>query len=200
MSDTFSIARLYVATFNRAADAEGLKYWSEDSGLAIEEIAKSFFEQSETQARYPDALSDDAFVSSVYQNLFNKEGEAEGIAYWSGQLQSAAVSRSEMILAFINGAQGDDALILEHKTGASLYYADCGLNDAAQAKAAVQDMGADVNSLQAAKSRIDEMDTAHANGLGTLPSEEMPQVEALLEEDAWEGSTVTYSFNMSIPS
>ena len=47
------VAELYVATFNRAPDAEGLDYWVNASGLTIEGIAQSFFDQPETQAKYP---------------------------------------------------------------------------------------------------------------------------------------------------
>ncbi len=200
MTDTFYIARLYVATFNRAADAEGLKYWAEDSGLTLDEIAMSFFDQPETQAAYPDTLANDLFVETIYRNLFNREGDAGGITYWSEQLQNGAVGRSTMILAFINGAQGEDALILEHKTGASLYYADCGLNNPGLAHEAVQNIVVEVDSLQEAKNRIDSMDIEHINGLGILPSREMAEVKALLRGPDWEDNTVTYSFNKSIPA
>ncbi len=42
---------LYIATFNRAPDAKGFNYWLNESGLTLEEIAQSFFDQPETQKR-----------------------------------------------------------------------------------------------------------------------------------------------------
>ncbi|WP_367278395.1 DUF4214 domain-containing protein [Sulfurimonas sp.] len=42
------VCKLYVATFNRAPDAAGLSYWVNNSGLSIEGIAQSFFDQPET--------------------------------------------------------------------------------------------------------------------------------------------------------
>ncbi len=199
MTDRFSVAKLYVATFNRAADAKGLKYWMNDSGLTVEGIARSFFDQPETQALYPDTLSNEVFISTIYRNLFNREGEAKGITYWSEELLNGSIDRSKMILAFINGAQSDDALTLQHKTGAALYYADCGLNNIDQAREAVKGIDPNVNTLLQAKSQIDGMDTEHSNGLGELPSEEIAQVKALLSGYKWESNTVTYSFNESIP-
>jgi len=199
MTDRFSVARLYVATFNRAADEEGLFYWVNDSGLTLEGIAKSFFVHPGTQALYPYTLSNEVFVSTIYRNLFNREGEAEGIAYWSEQLSSGSIDRSKMILTVINGAQGNDALTLQHKTGASLYYADCGLNNIDQAHEAVKGISHNVDTLLQAKSQIDGMDIEHSNGLGDLPSEEIAQVKALLSGYKWEGDTVTYSFNKFIP-
>lgn len=44
-----NVAKLYVATFNRVPDSEGLDYWINNSGLTLEEIAQSFFDQEETQ-------------------------------------------------------------------------------------------------------------------------------------------------------
>ena len=41
-------------------------------------------------------------------------------------LDSGAVSQSEMILAVVNGATGDDAQILANKTEVGVYYADQG--------------------------------------------------------------------------
>ena len=43
------------------------------------------------------------------------------------------------------------------------------------------------------------MDTMHSSGLGTLPSSQMPQVQALLSGKKWEDKVITYSFNETIP-
>jgi len=65
-----NVAKLYIATFNRAPDAAGLAYWVNDSGLELEEIAKSFFEQKETKDLYPEGYSHAKFIEAVYMNLF----------------------------------------------------------------------------------------------------------------------------------
>ena len=36
------VAKLYVATFNRAPDSTGLNYWTNDSDLKLSKIAQSF--------------------------------------------------------------------------------------------------------------------------------------------------------------
>ena len=38
------VAKLYVATFNRAPDKAGLDYWTTTSGLKLSGIASSFFD------------------------------------------------------------------------------------------------------------------------------------------------------------
>ena len=65
-----NVTRLYIATFDRAPDADGLKYWLH-SGLSLEQIAESFFDQKETKEKYPDELSDEDFIKEIYANLFN---------------------------------------------------------------------------------------------------------------------------------
>jgi hypothetical protein len=64
------VTKLYVATFNRAPDAAGINYWA-NSGMSIENIAQSFFDQPETQTLYPSGTANSSFVNSVYDNLFN---------------------------------------------------------------------------------------------------------------------------------
>ena len=128
-----SVTKLYVATFNRAPDAAGLDYWLNSSGLQLEEIAQSFFDQPETQAKYPEGSTNIEFVTAVYNNLFNRDPEPAGSDYWIGELNSGSVAKPVFILAVINGAQdtelGNDATILENKTIVGLAFADAGLDD-----------------------------------------------------------------------
>ena len=124
------VAELYVATFNRAPDADGLDYWTSSEDFTIEMIAKTFFDQDEAQVLYPEGTSNESFVIDVYKNLFNRLPDTAGYNYWVDALDNGSVSRSTAILAFINGAQGSDAVILDNKTEVGLYYADQGGEDA----------------------------------------------------------------------
>ena len=125
------IAQLYVATFNRAPDAEGLAYWN-DSGLTVDEIAASFFDQTETQEKYPDTLSNEDFINTIYNNVFNRDADAAGLEYWLAEMESGT-PRNVMILTVINGVldtdEGLDATTLNNKTFVGLEFADAGLND-----------------------------------------------------------------------
>ncbi len=84
------VTKLYVATFNRAPDAEGINYWA-NSGMSIENIAQSFFDQSETQALYPSGTANSSFVNSVYDNLFNRTPDTAGFNYWVQELNNGNV-------------------------------------------------------------------------------------------------------------
>ncbi len=120
-----SIAELFVAFFDRAPAAEGLDYWLNDSGLEIEQISQSFFDQVETKTLYPDTMSDSVFVNTIFNNVFDRDAKPDGLTYWVGQLESGAVSKSEMILAIANGASSvEDQDLLDNKTETGLYFAD----------------------------------------------------------------------------
>jgi hypothetical protein len=118
-----SVTRLYIATFDRTPDAAGLKYWVNDSGLELEEIARSFFDQPETKAKYyPDnTIYASDFVVEVYINLFDRLPDSAGKEYWVDEITKDGFSRASVfILAAINGAQGNDVIIIANKTKAAL--------------------------------------------------------------------------------
>lgn len=121
------ITEIYIATFMRAPDSAGLDYWV-NSSLTIDEIASSFFDQTETQLRYPSALSDTEFVNTIYNNLFNRDADAAGLDYWVSELTEGTMTRDQMIMAVVRGALGTDDVILANKTEVGLYFAENGEN------------------------------------------------------------------------
>ncbi len=210
MTSLTEAARLYVATFNRAPDAAGLAYWAYESPLSLEEIARSFFDQSETRALYPEGTTTTQKVTSAYANLFNRAPDTAGLAYWVSQIDSGAVGQSSMLLALINGALGDDAAILANKTEIGLYFAEAGLNDTDWAAAVMSDVDGGVESVTQAKLYVDflvssMLDAASSMSRvdpdsGTLPTLSTYGVAALDSGYYWSGDVLTYGFNDAIPS
>jgi len=154
-----SVTRLYVATFERAPDKAGLDYWVNNSGLSLEGIAESFFDQPETQQTYPPGTSNHEFVKAVYEHLFNREPDSAGWQYWESELNQNHIKKSQFILAVINGALAptggkDDADILNNKTEVGLYFIENGLNDENLAKEVMKDITNDPQSVQNAKEKI----------------------------------------------
>ena len=154
-----NVAELYVAFFGRAPDSTGLVYWVNDSGLNLEEISQSFFQQNETVEKYPVSFTNENFVRKIYFNLFNREPDSEGLAYWVAELDLyeesdgvMGIARDKMILAVVNGAQGDDATILDNKTATGLYFADAGLE---YGDFYLNTITADTQSTEVLKDRVD---------------------------------------------
>ena len=87
------ITKIYVGYYDRAPDPAGLDYWigRANGGMTLSEIAASFAVQPESIAKYPYldnplVASASAFVTSIYNNLFNRAPDAAGLAYWVAEL------------------------------------------------------------------------------------------------------------------
>lgn len=111
-----SLTALYVGYFNRAPDPAGLQFWIDelDGGRDYNTIAADFAASPEATALYPyltspDVSSPAVFITSIYQNLFNRAPDAAGLEFWSVVLADNAVSVADMIEAIINGAVDDAA-------------------------------------------------------------------------------------------
>ena len=166
------VTEIYVATFGRAPDPTGLAYWVgqvENGSLTLDQVAQSFFDQPETKAKYPEGTSNDSFISTIYQNVLNRDPDRAGLDYWVEELNRRAFSRSQAIIAIINGAKaasGDptDAAILDNKTKVGLYFTVSTLGtmpDTAlmliYANNVMSDIDSSSQSLLAAKAYIDSL-------------------------------------------
>ncbi len=60
----------------------------------------AFFVSSPEFADTYDELDNAAFVDLIYINVLTRGGEAEGVAFWNGQLDSGAMSRAVVVLNF----------------------------------------------------------------------------------------------------
>ena len=148
------VAKLYVATFNRAPDSAGLTWWTNSSGLPLSGIAQSFFDQDETKALYPDGTSNADFITSVYRNLFNRVSDTDGLNYWEEELNRGAFSKNSFIQAVINGAKNtetsNDADILSNKTTVGLSFSEAGKTNVNDAKSIMTSVTADNASVTSA--------------------------------------------------
>ncbi len=115
-----NIQILYLAMFNRVPDKEGLEYWDKminDNNWTIIEISNSFFDQNETKELYPNLYNNEAdsveLITNIYQNIFNRYPDGEGLAYWDKQISAKLISPNIFILSIVNGAIGQDKKFLE---------------------------------------------------------------------------------------
>ncbi len=121
---------LYVATFGRAPDPDGIQYWQDrfDSGeLDLAGVASNMMMSTEAQTRFPGGLDNADLISVIYNNLFDREPDAEGLNYWVEQMETGAMSREMAIAYIVEGARaptGDpnDAVILNERVSAAREY------------------------------------------------------------------------------
>jgi len=151
-----NVAQLYVAYFDRAAEKAGINYWVEQSGLNLEGIAKSFFDQEETKKMYPSKLTTDEFITAVYRNLFNREPDAKGLEYWRDEIDKGNISRDVFILAVINGALDKDKTIMINKREVATYFADSGIDDMRIARFVIAGVDDSSDSVKSSESMIND--------------------------------------------
>ena len=142
------VAAIYVAYLGRAADRAGFDFWLDLLGQAgasrapaalLADLAGAFGSSDEAMALYPflaDPLAADdtaiaGFLAQVYHNLFARLPDAEGLAYWTGQVRArlaAGEPVGPVLVDIIAGAQntaaGHDITTLMSKVAVTLHYVE----------------------------------------------------------------------------
>jgi hypothetical protein len=101
------VARLYWSFFLRPPDAPGLAHWvaQRAAGASLPSIAAKFAASNEFKTTYG-PLSNAEFVDLVYENILERDPDAAGLSYWTGQLASGAKSRGDVMVGFSESSEG----------------------------------------------------------------------------------------------
>ncbi len=96
-----ALIRLYWAFFLRAPDLGGLNYWVNqlNNGKTLAKVAAQFAQSSEFQNTYGSKTNEE-FVALIYQNIFERDPDPAGLAYWKGRLDAKAKSRGDVMANF----------------------------------------------------------------------------------------------------
>lgn len=134
-----AVQALYVAYFGRAADTGGLANFQSQmttlnaptdfsslsaaykANAGIKALIDSFSSSTESTSLYGGDTK--TFVTGVYQNLFNRAPDTEGLNFWSGAISSGDLTRSNAALSIMSGALSNtsaqgliDAALVNNKT------------------------------------------------------------------------------------
>ena len=93
------VAGIYDKALNRSYDEEGLAYWSymlASHKLTWENVGVEFFMSEEMRSKN---LSNEEYVTRLYQTFMEREPETDGYNYWVSQLNSG-VSRQTVVNGF----------------------------------------------------------------------------------------------------
>ncbi|WP_048306564.1 DUF4214 domain-containing protein [Halomonas sp. PR-M31] len=116
--------QLYVAYYGRPADSEGLNYWAdriENEGL--DSAINAFGNSDEFQEEFG-SLSNAQLVNNLYQQLFGRAAEPDGLAYWSGVLNNEEKSLAEIAVTIKNAAGGIDKQTFNARVEAAKNYTE----------------------------------------------------------------------------
>ena len=122
--DQTLIQKCYIAYYGCPADAEGLAYWSEQLDKStgnLSAIINVFANSVEAQGLYG-TLSTTQVVTKLYDQLFGRTPDAEGLQYWTTNIDNGSYTRHGVILNLLEGAQGSDLTIINNKfTAAGIF-------------------------------------------------------------------------------
>ncbi len=126
-----TVATLYPSLFGRAADADGLGYWtSQVAAKGVEAVAQDMYNVAPARAYYPLYLTNSEIVAKFYVNVLGRPADQQGLDYWTAQLNSGK-TQGQVIVNMINAVNaynGTDAdalnskALLANKMAVSLYY------------------------------------------------------------------------------
>lgn len=99
--------RAYAAAFDRVPETAGLAFHiaNLDGGQRYEDMAAGFVNSAEFQARFGASTSNAQFVDALYQNALGRAGDAQGVAYWNGLLDSGQSTRAQVLLGFTDSPE-----------------------------------------------------------------------------------------------
>lgn len=113
-----ALVRLYVAYFKRLPDLGGLNYWvgKLEGGMKLDKVSATFAASNEFKTKYGNTTNEQ-FVKLVYVNVFNRQPDAGGLAYWTKKLDQG-LSRGTVLTNFSESSEGKRRL--EGYVGATL--------------------------------------------------------------------------------
>lgn len=126
------VTQLYVALFDRAPDAEGLGYWVQQlaAGATVTDVANAMYGTEPARATYPLFLTNGEIVENFYVNVLGREPDAEGLAYWTAQLNDstpgAVIAQMIDVVANYDGedeAGLESAALFANKVEVAQYFA-----------------------------------------------------------------------------
>ena len=101
-----AVTRLYAAYFLRRPDYGGLQFWLAQyrAGASLNAISNNFAASQEFTNRYGQ-LNNHDFVVLVYKNVLGRQPDQGGLDFWTGQLDSGAMTRGQVMLAFSESSE-----------------------------------------------------------------------------------------------
>lgn len=157
--DFIPLLDLYAAYLDRAADSLGILFWASElaAGRSVASIARALFNSDEAIGARSDHWSAEQVVGEIYRNLLDRDPDAEGLAYWTGEIESGRLSAELFPLVFTlaarAGAGGSDASAVATKAQLAAYFAiENGLNDGENARIVI-----DAESVDEGRALIDDL-------------------------------------------
>ncbi|MCZ6831645.1 MAG: DUF4214 domain-containing protein, partial [Gammaproteobacteria bacterium] len=120
------VQEMYVAYYGRPGDPGGVAFWAaqlDQQGGDLTAIIDDFGTSQEYIDQFG-ALTESELVNNIYQQLFGRDADPEGLAFYLASLQSGERTLASIALDVSNGVQdgSDDAAIVGNKIQVAAYF------------------------------------------------------------------------------
>jgi hypothetical protein len=108
------VQSLYVAYYGRPADPVGLAFWAgvvDAHGGDVSVIVQDFGNAPEFQARFAN-LGNNTLVNNLYQQMFGRDAEPDGLNFWVGLLASGSQTPAQVAQTIASLATNMDLQVL----------------------------------------------------------------------------------------
>lgn len=95
------VVRLYFTYYQRIPDYAGLMFWvnSYAAGVTLNDVSNAFADAQEFIDKYG-SLTNEEFVSKMYINVYDRQPDSGGLAYWTDLLDTKSLTRGQVMIEF----------------------------------------------------------------------------------------------------
>ena len=89
--------------YKRFPDLNGFQYWIKMGNNELntyKQIGESFFNSKEFTQRYGENISNELFLTNLYENIFERLPDEDGYNYWLGRLKHGLENQAEVLMGF----------------------------------------------------------------------------------------------------
>lgn len=149
------VQKLYIAYFNRPADAVGAAAWltALNGGATEAQIAKGFSTSPEFIAAYGNKSTLD-YVTALYNNLFGRAPDADGLVFWTNMVDGGKVDKSQLPVIMLDNLGASDTAIVTNKIGAAADFTAAFKTTADSAAAIVAYQPSNAQAIAAARAYL----------------------------------------------
>ena len=162
------VEKLYVEYFLRPGDYSGVQYWTtvlSNNPAALNDISASFAGSAEYKQTYA-GMNNTQLVQAVYHNLFGRDAEAGGLAFWKQALDEHRMSVSDMVTNIAAAAQNNDKVVLDARVTVAESFTQH--LDLAAEQSAYSGVGANLIAKQYLGTIVDLSSAAYAINPGNI--------------------------------
>lgn len=186
------VQSMYIAYYGRPADPVGLAWWADrldQCGGDLAAILDAFGNSAEYRDRF-DGLDNAEIIDRFYQQVFNRNADAEGLAYYLGELTAGRMTLASIAKNIWDGAINDDAGVVRDKLDAAAYFtARIAAENKLYGSASIPEVVVVLSEAGVAGTTVDQVQSSIDSLIGRLEDLGAAEVEVTAPTWVLEGET-----------